>query len=400
MTLTLLIDLDETLLKTTTGNFIPAYLKLIARYIALTIPPDRMIPTLLAATEEMIKNNRPDRTLDQVFDAAFFPTLNQTRADLMPVFDQFYATVYPELQAITIADNQGVELVEQAFARGYRVAVATNPLFPRTAVLQRLSWAGLPVEKYPFDLISTYETFHFAKPNPAYYAEILAQMGWPEGPIVMVGNDIENDIQPAAALGLYTYLLDGGDTHLENAYPNGKGQLGDLLNWLDGLDATSGPMELKSPAALKAILKATPAALQTMSADLSPEAWRWQPGPDEWGLTEISCHLRDVEMEVNLPRLEKVLTEDNPFIPGMVTDPWAQERKYALQNGSSALRDFTSCRMHALDLLKGLTPEDGQRPARHAIFGPSTIQELVGFTAAHDRTHIQQAYQVFKSISS
>ena len=55
--------------------------------------------------------------------------------------------------------------------------VATNPIFPRKAILHRLSWAGLAPEQVPFALITDYERFHFAKPNPAFFAEILAQLG-------------------------------------------------------------------------------------------------------------------------------------------------------------------------------------------------------------------------------
>ena len=39
-------------------------------------------------------------------------------------------------------------------------------------------------------------------------------------------------------------------------------------------------------------------------------------------MTEIICHLRDVEREVNLPRIRRVLAEQNPFLVGEVTDVW------------------------------------------------------------------------------
>jgi len=100
-----------------------------------------------------------------------------------------------------------VSFVEEALGRGYRLAIATSPLFPLTAIQQRLAWAGLPVEKYPFAVVSSYETFHFAKPNPAYYAEMLARLGWPEGPVVMVGNELVNDVSPARQSGLPVFCI-------------------------------------------------------------------------------------------------------------------------------------------------------------------------------------------------
>ena len=54
--------------------------------------------------------------------------------------------------------------------------------------------------------------------------------------------------------------------------------------------------------------------------------------------------------------------------------------------------EFTAARKQTLALLDGLANE-WSRPARHAIFGPTTLQELVGFVATHDRTHVQQVWK-------
>ena len=80
----------------------------------------------------------------------------------------------------------------------------------------------------------------------------------------------------------------------------------------------------------------------------------------------------------------------------MDTDRWAEERNYIQQDGRSALHRFTYDRIKLLSLLEGLTPAEWQRPARHAIFGPTTLQELVGFIVGHDRLHVRQAYDVIR----
>ncbi|MFB2351719.1 HAD family hydrolase, partial [Priestia megaterium] len=72
------------------------------------------------------------------------------------------------MQSVTQVRPEAVDFVDWAFAQGYTIAIATNPLFPRTAIEQRLAWAKLPVDKYPFKIVSSYEGFHFAKPNPAF----------------------------------------------------------------------------------------------------------------------------------------------------------------------------------------------------------------------------------------
>jgi hypothetical protein len=104
-----------------------------------------------------------------------------------------------------------------------------------------------------------------------------------------------------------------------------------------------------------------------------------------------------VEQEVNLPRLRRLLNESNPFLSGEDTDPWAQKRGYRNQDGPLALSQFIAARMEFIALLESMPPDCWQAPARHAIFGPTTLKEIVSILASHDRLHIQQVHQVFKA---
>ena len=51
-------------------------------------------------------------------------------------------------------------------------------------------------------------------------------------------------------------------------------------------------------------------------------------------------------------------------------------------------------RMETLAVLAALSTADWQRTGRHAIFGPITLQEQLGFVAEHDRVHIRQVYDL------
>jgi HAD superfamily hydrolase (TIGR01549 family) len=394
VSLTLLLDLDDTLLHNHIDEFLPAYLKLLSAELAPYAPPEAMVAQLLSATRKMAANQRPDCTLKQIFEAAFYPPLGLTPEDLQEVIQRFYEERFPSLQSLTRRKPEAVDLAQVAFERGYRVAVATNPLFPRRAVEHRLAWAGLPVEQYPFELISSYETFHFGKPSPAYYAELLGRLNWPEGGILMVGDDWKRDIQGASQLGLATYWLSNGVATAEGGQaPSGRGELGQVLDWIDSLPDAALEPEYNFPSAMLATLRATPAVLDTLCGELAEETWGASPHPDEWCPTEILCHLRDVDREVNLARIPRVLHENDPFISGKDTDPWADERKYICQDGPQALHEFSVARMKLLDLLEAAAPEDWERTARHAILGPTTLQELVRIIAEHDRLHVRQVTQ-------
>ena len=395
MPITLLLDLDDTLLETNMDVFIPAYFKALSAALAEKVAPEVMIPALTGGTKAMMVNTDPALTLRDVFDAYFFPRLGFDRSTLQAAIDRFYNEIFPTLGALTKPIPEAVRLVDWAFAQGYRVVIATNPFFPLKAVHHRLRWAGLPPEKYPFALVTSYETFHFTKETVAYYPEVLAQLGWPEDPAVMVGDDIEREVKPTQAAGFPVFWVRKSSEVSPEPGEVPQGTLESFRGWLEKTDPETLKISFQTPQALLANLRSTPAAIATLVASLSLDAWRRQPVPAEWCLTEILCHLRDVECEVNLPRIRKLLAEKNPFLAGEVTDRWVEERHCAEQDGRQALADFISARKEALGLLNGLQAE-WSRTARHAIFGPTTLLELVGFVAGHDRAHVQQIWKTIR----
>jgi FMN phosphatase YigB (HAD superfamily) len=392
MKLTLLLDLDGTLLDSNMDALIPAYFQKLAAHLAAQIPPETLLKYLMAGTRQMMVSEDPSRTLREVFNENFYPFLGVDHDTILPVIEQFYDEVFPTLSALTKPIPSAVAFMDWAFSAGHRVAIATNPLFPRKAVLHRLRWAGLPPEKYPFEIISSYENFHFTKPQPAYYAEVLGRLGWPDAPVVMIGNDVEADLIPAAALGLATYH--SMDTASADGFNStGRGLLADLRPWLERTDPATLQPAYSSPNSLLAILRSTPAALTGLLQALAPEAWSARSAAEEWSVTEVICHMRDVEREIDQPRLDLLLNQSEPFIPAQMPDAWARERGYASQDGPSALREFTQARLGTLKTLVGLEPGQWSRKARHAIFGPTSLQELVSFNAEHDRLHIQQIWK-------
>lgn len=386
---TLLFDLDGTLLDTNLDAFVPAYFQKLAAHLSARIPPETLLKYLMLGTRAMMANEDPMLTLSQVFDRNFYPFLGVTREEVHEEIESFYDNVFPSLREITKPIAGVVEMIEWAFAAGHRVVIATNPLFPRKAIDHRLRWASLSPEKYPFHLISSYEHFHFLKPRPAYCAEVLGRLGWPEGPVVMIGNDMEQDLVPAAALGLATFHA--LDTSSEDGFAaTGRGLISDLRAWLEATPPDSLLPAYTSPASILAQLRSTPAVLAGMLDSVPSSIWNRRPVEGEWSVTEILCHMRDVEREVDQPRIDLILTQDEPFIPGQDPDVWTEERGYNSQNGMEALREFASARLGTLEKIAGLLPAQWSRKTRHAIFGPTSLQELVSFNAEHDRLHIQQ----------
>jgi FMN phosphatase YigB (HAD superfamily) len=356
-----------------------------------------MLRALLMGVNLMNESEDPTRTLEEIFDADFYTQLGFSKQDLVHIFEEFYDDVFPALAQHTRQRSDAVPLIEWAYSRGYRIAIATDPLFPRKATDHRLRWAGFEPER--FELVSTFEHFHFTKTHPAYYAEVLGRLGWPEGPVLMVGNDPVRDLIPAHRLGLKTFFVDG-DSESRPGFETGRGTLADLRPWLESINLSTLEPSFNSREAVLAIMASTPAVLQSFTASLTEEQWRHEPTHDDWAMNELVCHLADTEREIHQVQLSLMIEREGAFIPRPDSGVWASEREYLNIDGKSALNEFALARLQNLRTLKSLDKSIWSRSARHAIFGPTNFLEVTSFMTDHDRLHVQQASKTLKSVIS
>lgn len=395
MSLTLLLDLDDTLLDTNLEAFVPVYFQALSGHLAEYAEPTALVRALIAGFHLMNESEDSTRTLQQIFDPDFYTRLGLRPEEVAEVIEEFYDEVFPTLAQYTRPRPEAVPFVEWAFSCGYRIAIATDPFFPRKATYHRLRWAGFDPDR--FELVSSFEHFHFTKTGPAYYAEVLGRLGWPEGSVLMVGNDAERDLVPAHRLGLKTFLVDG-ESVPSHGLETGRGKLADLRPWLESTPLSALEPSFRSRDAILAIMTSTPAVLQGLSSALTEEDLRKEPTQDDWAINEIVCHLRDTEIEVHQMQLKLMIEKKGAFIPRPDSGVWANEREYRNVNGHAALAEFASARIDSLKMLKGLDEEIWARTARHAIFGPTNFLEVTGFIADHDRLHVQQAWKTIKSV--
>ncbi|MEO8357561.1 MAG: DinB family protein [Chloroflexota bacterium] len=395
MPLTLLLDLDDTLIDTNLDAFVPAYFQALGQHMSGRVAPEVMLRALVSGMSLMSEAEDPTHTLKETFDSSFYPNVGIAREDLIETFDDFYENVFPMLAAHTKQRAGAAELIQWALSCGFRVAIATDPFFPSKATYHRIRWAG--IDPSALELISTYEHFHFSKTHPAYYAEVLGRLGWPDGPILMVGNDVDRDLTPAHRLGLATYFIDG-ESASSPGFEAGRGKLADLRPWLESVDLSTLEPSFKSRDGILAIMTSTSAVLRSLTASLTDDQWHHEPTPDDWALNEIVCHLRDTEREIHQLQLNLLLEREGAFIPRPETGIWANEREYLNVDGPVVLSEFAAARIEIVQILKNLGEDVWLRKARHAIFGPTNFTEVMGFVADHDRLHIQQAWKTLRAI--
>ena len=153
----------------------------------------------------------------------------------LPVLEEFYGTEFDDVSAACGYTPKAAELVHSLTARGIRVILATNPLFPRIATEKRIRWAGLQPEDFEF--YTTFEDIGFCKPNPAYYKEVLRRAGLDAADCLMVGNDVAEDMMAGGAAGLRGFLLTDCLINTPGAdieqYPHGSFE--ELNTYIDSL---------------------------------------------------------------------------------------------------------------------------------------------------------------------
>lgn len=201
---TILFDLDGTLLPMDLHHFLTNYFGRLTKSCAHVLDPEALHKHIWASTEAMIRDNRPDKTNQQVFLEDFVPRFNLLAEELMPLFDNFYNGEFGELICCTFPTPLSRQICLELVGKGYQLVLATNPIFPDAATAHRMRWAG--INDIPWALVTTYEHCHYCKPNPNYYKEILEKVGANPEETLMVGNDTKEDLV-AGKLGIKTYLV-------------------------------------------------------------------------------------------------------------------------------------------------------------------------------------------------
>lgn len=200
---TIIFDLDGTLLSMDMENFMNIYFKEMGMAFHDMIEPKRLVDNVWKATNVMVSNIE-HRTNEEVFMDKFQTLIDGDLETYLQRFDEFYDKGFLKTKAAVASVPTIIEAVKNLKSKGYDVIVATNPLFPRKAILHRLAWAGFKEEDFSY--ITCYENNHYCKPQIQFYEEVLLQNGKTAEQCMMVGNDVEEDLI-AGKLGMQTYLI-------------------------------------------------------------------------------------------------------------------------------------------------------------------------------------------------
>ena len=219
-----LFDLDGTLLPMDQNVFAKTYFKKLSQYTCpLGYEPDTFMKGMMQGIGAMIKNDGSRSNYNAFWDG-FASICGRGVQDDQDHIDGFYVAEFDTIRQVCGFAPEAAPTVRSIRDGGLRVILATNPIFPAVATQKRIHWAGLEPED--FELYTTYDNMSLCKPNPAYYQEILNRTGLKPEECLMVGNDVAEDMIPAASLGMQVFLMTDCLINTPeadiNAYPHGS----------------------------------------------------------------------------------------------------------------------------------------------------------------------------------
>lgn len=204
---TLLIDLDGTLVDMhgVFGTF--DFLRLAFTFLRSKVGISRAFKILLRVHQVMTPQQTPlaiaGITNDQKAVRALAKSSRLSEEQARDLMAELLRQVFPKLERHFKPIPGAREFIEWATPR-FKLILATNPVWPKEIITQRVHWAG--VDPSHFSFISCAQSMHHMKPDRRYYEEILALNGLKAAQCLHIGNEIKMDF-PATEAGIPVFIL-------------------------------------------------------------------------------------------------------------------------------------------------------------------------------------------------
>jgi FMN phosphatase YigB (HAD superfamily) len=190
---------------------------------------------LLEGTYLMLQNDGSQTNKDK-FLRFFKEKSGMSEEEIWNRFLTFYQSDFNQLRKITTPVPEAANFLQAAVKKGFKLVLATQPVFPTIALQKRLNWVGLA--HMPFELITDISLMTACKPSSIYYQHLLDLLNTSADRCLMIGNDAETDMA-AKKFGLSTFFITYSAK--ENPNPQMADHVGDFafLAHLLNLDLTT-----------------------------------------------------------------------------------------------------------------------------------------------------------------
>jgi len=117
----------------------------------------------------------------------------------------------------------------------------------------------------------------------------------------------------------------------------------------------------------------------------------WRPAEGEWSVQECLTHIRNIERQVFLVRIGRIVREREPFLPNFDVSAYHREHWRADEPVSEILPDFLGARAELVALLE---TADWARMGTRDGRGPIDLDWMAAFATNHVWEHMSQLMRV------
>lgn len=112
--------------------------------------------------------------------------------------------------------------------------------------------------------------------------------------------------------------------------------------------------------------------------------------PGGWNAHQVITHMRDVNQQVYIPRLHRIIDEENPLFENFDGEAWMAQHYQAQEAVPDITTQFGSQCLACATWLRGLPAEAWNRPGKHPTIGVHSLQWWVERLLAHVTDHLKQ----------
>jgi DinB superfamily len=112
--------------------------------------------------------------------------------------------------------------------------------------------------------------------------------------------------------------------------------------------------------------------------------------PGEWSPHQVAWHVRAVEMQAYLPRVEILLAEEHPRLADFDGESWMERHYGREERGTQIVDDLHAARTAMAARLQDAPDAVWSRIGEHTFWGARTLMWWVERSMAHVDEHIQQ----------
>ena len=182
-----LFDLDGTLLPMHEFEFIQQYGELLGIKMSKLGLDGNKLGKLIWTSMDLMNLSDGSKSNDEIFDQTFITFYGDEAKKYKDILLDYYANEFSGTKNICKDNPLAKPIVNFVKKNNLLCILATNPVYPKVATINRLNFLGL--KESDFDMITYHENSRYTKSNPKYYLDLLAKFNLkPEEVILFVNN--------------------------------------------------------------------------------------------------------------------------------------------------------------------------------------------------------------------